>query len=428
MGKFEDFYAKRKAIGHAKSIAKPSLLDLAVRKQVLCSGSVKKPIKKSGNVPKIALKELVIVTPVVPDQLQVVRNAASLPGVSSGSVPVNIFESAVKNSSDSRSFQDAKSLIPTYLHKTIRDSTRKCYQNYWSRFEKFCADSSVSISSESVSAFLISLAEQSKGKGSSLMARNAIKFFYKIRFPFKKSPTDSWHVKRIVKSIKKQWSKPVKKATVISSDILKKVLPFLLRSSSDVSVKDERLAVMILLQFCIFARFEEVQSLRVSNLKVLDSGHLEVVIPKAKNFENWDARSSYIANNPESCFNAVEIISNYISKLNYQGDGLLFPSLRSTGKKGNLVKKIKLLLKPISYNCALKEFRSALSSVGLDGKKFSLHSLRTGGLSEAANSGLCSVAQLRRQGRWSSDKMADYYHKMSLDMKLQASRALNILN
>ena len=196
------------------------------------------------------------------------------------------------------------------------------------------------------------------------------------------------------------------------------------------SLKDERLAMMIFLQFCIFGRFEEVQSLKVSNLEFLSSGHLKVIIPKAKNFETWDARTSYVVNNPGAAFNLVNLLSQFIAKLGYQDDGLLFPSLRSvlTGKKGAKIREVRVLPKPVSYDCALKEFRSCLDSVGLVGKQFSLHSLRTGGLSEAANSGRCSTVQLRRQGRWSSDKMADYYHTMSLDMKLQASQALGILN
>ena len=64
--------------------------------------------------------------------------------------------------------------------------------------------------------------------------------------------------------------------------------------------------------------------------------------------------------------------------------------------------------------------------LGLDGKLFSLHSLRTGALSEAANSEKVGKDVLQHHVRWKSVGMAEYYQKLSLDKKLSASRALNI--
>ena len=74
----------------------------------------------------------------------------------------------------------------------------------------------------------------------------------------------------------------------------------------------------------------------------------------------------------------------------------------------------------------LNLLRSSLSMLGLDGKLFSLHSPRTGALSEAANSKKVEKDDLQRHVRWKSAGMVEYYHKLSLDKKLSASRALNI--
>ena len=48
----------------------------------------------------------------------------------------------------------------------------------------------------------------------------------------------------------------------------------------------------------------------------------------------------------------------------------------------------------------LKLFREALDAIGLVGKDYSLHSVRTGALSEAANSEDVDKDDLRRHGRW----------------------------
>ena len=47
--------------------------------------------------------------------------------------------------------------------------------------------------------------------------------------------------------------------------------------------------------------------------------------------------------------------------------------------------------------------------LGLDGKLFSLHSPRTGALSEAANSKKVGKDVLQRHVRWKSVGMAEYY-------------------
>ena len=69
--------------------------------------------------------------------------------------------------------------------------------------------------------------------------------------------------------------------------------------------------------------------------------------------------------------------------------------------------------------------RRALDDIGLTGKEFSLHSIRTGALSECANSNVDQQI-LQRHGRWKSSSMVNHYHQLSMDKKLQATRALSI--
>ena len=70
------------------------------------------------------------------------------------------------------------------------------------------------------------------------------------------------------------------------------------------------------------------------------------------------------------------MIKSYVNKLG--NSSILFPNVR-VGKK----KSIIFIEKAVSYNFMLTSLRSSLNKIGLEGKLFSLHSLRTGALSEA---------------------------------------------
>ena len=308
-----------------------------------------------------------------------------------------------------------KSLINCYLGNSVRNSTKKVYSPYWRKFNEFCEERNFILNSaESISLFLISLAESSESKSSALLAKSAIKYHLKLENPSKKSLTDSFLVSKIAKSIIKKYAKPVKKAKTLSSFNIKAVESLL--KTGD--FKNERTAIFLLIQFLLFARFEEVASLEKSNIVFLDSGDIQVHIPKAKNFDVWDSRSSFISKG--TVFDPVSIIRSYMCKL--VDSRLLFPNFKK-GKKGTIIFKSDC----VSYSNMLSLMRRALDDIGLQGKEFSLHSVRTGALSESANSDVDQQI-LQRHGRWKSLSMVNHYHQLSLDKKLQATRALAIYN
>jgi len=66
-----------------------------------------------------------------------------------------------------------------------------------------------------------------------------------------------------------------------------------------------------------------------------------------------------------------------------------------------------------------------LSAVGLDQRKFGLHSLRSGGASAAANAGVPD-RMFKRHGRWRSENAKDGYIQDALDERLTVSRNLGL--
>ena len=63
--------------------------------------------------------------------------------------------------------------------------------------------------------------------------------------------------------------------------------------------------------------------------------------------------------------------------------------------------------------------------LGLDSKKFGLHSLRSGGATAAANSNV-KERMFKRHGRWRSEKAKDGYVLDSLEEKLAVTSVLGI--
>ena len=66
-----------------------------------------------------------------------------------------------------------------------------------------------------------------------------------------------------------------------------------------------------------------------------------------------------------------------------------------------------------------------LSCIGLDVKKFSLHSLRSGGATAAANAGVRD-RMFKMHGRWRSENAKDSYIKESLEERLSMLKKLGL--
>ena len=313
-----------------------------------------------------------------------------------------------------------KALIPSYLEDTVRESTKRSYGGYWTRYKNYCAENNIILTKpESISMFLINLSESTKGNSAPLLAKNSIKYHLKLLYPFKRCATDTWFVSSILKTAKKKFGKPVKKAKPFNSDIVLKLISYWQNTGS---FKDERSSVFILMQFLLFARYEETANLKKENVKLLESGDLEVLFEQAKNFSVWNSKTSCLAKGSSSTFDPVQLVQSYMSKLDNSSDWL-FPNFRK-GKVGSVV----FLDSPVSYDNMLKLLRDGLEKIGLEGQDYTLHSPRVGAVSEAVNSGNCDREIIQRHVRWASPEMVGRYHKLSLSSRLQPSLALNIYN
>ena len=79
----------------------------------------------------------------------------------------------------------------------------------------------------------------------------------------------------------------------------------------------------------------------------------------------------------------------------------------------------------VSYTRMRELVLEKLSAIGLDPKRFGLHSLRSGGASVAANVGVPD-RMFKQHGRWRSENAKDGYVKDSLKDRLSVSQHLGL--
>lgn len=79
----------------------------------------------------------------------------------------------------------------------------------------------------------------------------------------------------------------------------------------------------------------------------------------------------------------------------------------------------------LSYTRCREIFKDALNEVGVDPKRYGLHSLRSGGATAAASVGVPDRL-FKKHGRWRSEGAKDGYIQESLKNKLSVTSNLGI--
>ena len=79
----------------------------------------------------------------------------------------------------------------------------------------------------------------------------------------------------------------------------------------------------------------------------------------------------------------------------------------------------------LSYTRVREIFLEKLGKIGLNTSKLGLHSLRSGGATQAANSGVCDRL-FKKHGRWKSESAKDRYVKEDDSIRRSVSLKLGI--
>lgn len=305
-----------------------------------------------------------------------------------------------------------------YIVKSRSENTSKKYMSSFNRWSKFITNkgkSAIPANSTHVALYLTYLLNIGCSFHVISSAVYAIKWAHSILGY--EDPTEHPFIKNIVEASKRNNKARVIKKEVVTTKDLVLLCDIYADSSSLLEVRD---MCMILLSFAGFLRYEELSSLRCSDVKFLD-GYVKIFINKSKTDQYRQGNEILISAGVTSAC-PVLMLQRYISLGNIDifSDHFLFKSVFKSKEGLKLIYKNKKLSYTRARECMLSKLKSVMGNVNIG-----LHSLRSGGATAAANSNV-NERCWKKHGRWASDSSKDGYVKDSLESRLSVSKNLGL--
>lgn len=313
------------------------------------------------------------------------------------------------------------SVLERVLIASRSKNTAYKYGKSFEAFRKWCIQNEVKqnpASVEDISRYLIYLYQIHAPYSRMETVFYAIKWHYDCNSIVLINPCESKFLHNVLLGLKKLLSKPIVKKEPVTPEILKAIMDMYGKSENLIDI---RLCCMILLSYAGFLRFDELINIRRCDIQLYVS-HVNIFICKSKtDIFRQGAWVLVGATNSETC--PVLALRRYLNVAALNDDtneDFLFRRVNffKTTNSHRLRQG-----QPLSYSRCLELFREALSSVGLNPKKFGLHSLRSGGASAAASIGVPDRL-FKKHGRWRSENAKDGYvhdsfkHRLSVSLNL----------
>ena len=307
--------------------------------------------------------------------------------------------------------------VPGVLKHARAENTNKKYECYFKQWISWCNQfreiKPLPTQEQYIVLFVIAGIQQGKSFSVIESTIMAIKYFHSISgFQLTQTPL----LKHALEAAKRLLGRNPKKKEPVTVDMLKLMIKTL--SMGKNSLKALRLITILIVSFTGFLRFSECQNLRRSDLKFFTT-HAMIFIEKSKTDVYRSGHWLCLAR-LKSGFCPVQTLELYCKRINEGSNShnFIFRALTSkqTLRKSN---------KTISYSTILKEFKAIIDVLGFDKELYGLHSLRSGGVSSAANFGV-KDRLLMKHGRWKSQNVKNRYISESMNSLLLVSRNLGL--
>ena len=285
----------------------------------------------------------------------------------------------------------------------------------WKRFIQAEGGSALPAESIHVALYISSLINQGSSVSVVQSALYSIKWAHNMHGA--DDPTDNAFVKNLLESAKRSSSKPVVKKDVVTSDQIVLLCDKYAGSKDILILRD---LTLIVLCFSGFFRFDEVQSLRSSDI-LFEESFISVFVGSSKT-DQYRKGNTVLISQGETSACPMKILKSYMEcgGISVGSDQFLFrPVYSNKGKKGLCTKN-----KPISYTRARETVVARLREV-CGQVNLGLHSLRAGGATAAARASVPDRLW-KRHGRWRSENAKDGYVDDSIDHKLMVSKSLKL--
>ena len=312
--------------------------------------------------------------------------------------------------------------LPGYIIHCREDNTVKTYQSAFNTWSKWCKNLSVSeIPGQplTIALFILNLIQLDSSFPKIESTFYAIKFYHKL---LGYNDPCNMLTNNMLEAAKRICCHQVSKKKPIKVNHLLLLYDKLMKN--DLNLSKMRLMNICLLGFCGFLRYQEISNLKREDI-IFCNTYMKLFIEKSKTDMYREGKWVYIS----KCDSQLCPVDNLKQYLHHAGifdcdyESYLFRAIVvSKNKKFGVFRKQNT---PLSYTRTREILLEALESIGLEKKQFGLHSLRSGGASAAANSGVPDRL-FKRHGRWKSDKAKDGYVEDDTQHLLLVSRNLGL--
>ena len=229
------------------------------------------------------------------------------------------------------------------------------------------------------------------------------------------NPCDDEVVMAVVDAAQRICPRNFNRKDPIAVDEMRRVYDYL---APGVAMVNKRLWAMAALMFGGFLRYDEVSGVRLRDITFHDD-HVKIFLPRSKVDALREGDCVRVAETKVvAC--PVGALRAYLDRAEAKrGEEFVFRRVIHTKQGG----KLSPVNKPVTYSSVRRELRRVLMAVGLDPRRFGLHSMRAGGASKAANAGV-EDRLFQRHGRWKSSKSKNSYVRDNIDRMLSVSRDL----
>lgn len=298
------------------------------------------------------------------------------------------------------------------------DSTFKKYNYSFNAWKKFCVDKKYSFLPGAPIIVALYLSELKSITGSYHSVYSA---FYGIKWAHQinglPDPTENTFAKNILEAAKRTIKSPCVKKDPVTSQLIIELCDRLSDSQDLCTVRN---LCMITLGYSGFLRYNELSNIRCANLSFAED-HVKLCIPKSKTDQYRHGCDILISKGQTSAC-PVAMLKRYmfLAKLDVSSDSFLFKAVSKSKSGSKLIFKDRKLSYTRTKECIVSLFKTVDPNL-----KIGLHSLRSGGVSAAANNDINDRC-LKRHGRWKTDFAKDGYIDDNPCKRLKVSQSLGL--
>lgn len=308
-------------------------------------------------------------------------------------------------------------LVPGVLNCSRANNTITKYECYFKQWVNWCNRFQEIVplpaKIQHIILFIVASVQQAKSYPVIESTLMAIKYFHSVSGHALKH---SKMLEHVLEAAKRLVGKSAIKKEPVTVDMLRRMVKVL--STSKNNLKSLRLTTILLTSFAGFLRFSECVNLRRSDIKFFAT-HAVLFIEKSKTDIYRVGHWLHLAR-LDSDLCPVNALERYCRKIKEQSnsDNFIFRALTSAHK-------LRRINKSISYSSIRDQFKTILSLLGYNKALFGLHSLRSGGVTAAANLGI-KDRLLMKHGRWKSANIKNNYISENLGNLLFVSKNLGL--